>query len=45
MKEKEVLIAESGATKTEWRLLRGEELIAQACTTGFNPNVMSQDSI
>lgn len=45
MREKEVLIAESGATKTEWRLLRGDQLIAEACTTGFNPNVMSPDAI
>lgn len=45
MREKEVLIAESGATKTEWRLLRGEELISEACTTGFNPNVMSFEAI
>lgn len=45
MRDKEVLIAESGATKTEWRLLRGDELIDEACTTGFNPNVMSLDSI
>lgn len=45
MRDNSVLIAESGATKTEWRLLRGEELVAEACTTGFNPNVMSFDSI
>lgn len=41
----EVLIAESGATKTEWRLLRNGELAAEARTTGFNPNVMSPDAI
>ncbi|MCI4670628.1 MAG: hypothetical protein MRZ79_21010 [Bacteroidia bacterium] len=40
-----MLIAESGATKTEWRLIRdGKEVLAFR-TAGFNPNVMSEKLI
>lgn len=32
-----VLIADSGATKTEWRLVKNEQVVAKVRTTGFNP--------
>ena len=40
-----VLIAESVATKTEWRMLSEEGIIAHIRTTGFNPNVMAEEAI
>lgn len=40
-----VLIAESGATKTEWRMLSSAGVIAHVRTTGFNPNVMTAEAI
>ncbi len=40
-----MLIAESGATKTEWRLIEGEELTLAFRTSGFNPNVMTEEAI
>ncbi|MEO0897335.1 MAG: hypothetical protein AAFY71_13095 [Bacteroidota bacterium] len=40
-----MLIAESGATKTEWRLVNGPDDILAFRTSGFNPNVMSPDAI
>ena len=39
------LIAESGATKTEWRLLVDGKLTLSVRGTGFNPNVMTPDHI
>lgn len=32
-----ILLADSGSTKTDWRLLRADGTIAQARTAGFNP--------
>ncbi len=40
-RQNEILIAESGATKTEWRFLSNRQLSHAVRTTGFNPNVMS----
>lgn len=33
-----ILIADSGSTKTEWRILQSEGSISQARTTGYNPH-------
>ena len=38
-----ICVADSGATKTEWRLLMDSQLIASEFTTGFNPNAMGKD--
>lgn len=40
-----MLIAESGATKTEWRLIRNGKQTLAFRTPGFNPNVMSETAI
>ncbi len=32
-----ILIADSGSTKTDWRLLSPDGGVAQAKTVGFNP--------
>lgn len=40
-----ILIADSGSTKTDWRLLWPDGKIAQATTLGFNPNYQSAESM
>lgn len=40
-----ILIAESGSTKTDWRIIREDGTIAQAKTVGFNPYYQTSDDI
>jgi glucosamine kinase len=40
-----ILIADSGSTKTDWRILDQNEVIAQTQTVGFNPYYQDVDSI
>lgn len=40
-----ILIADSGSTKTDWRILDKSEVIAQTQTVGFNPYYQDADSI
>jgi len=40
-----MLIAESGSTKTEWRLFKGSEVVTSFRSKGFNPNVQKEESI
>ena len=40
-----ILIADSGSTKTDWRLVSGKEEITQFETIGFNPYFISSSSI
>ena len=40
-----ILIAESGSTKTAWRLLQGDQAIADFQSAGINPEVQSPDTI
>ncbi|MGV3585652.1 MAG: N-acetylglucosamine kinase [Adhaeribacter sp.] len=40
-----ILIADSGSTKTDWRLLLPDGKIAQATTVGFNPNYQTAENI
>jgi len=40
-----ILIADSGSTKTDWRILDQNEVIAQTQTIGFNPYYQDADSI
>ncbi|MGB3616603.1 MAG: N-acetylglucosamine kinase [Catalinimonas sp.] len=40
-----ILIADSGATKTDWRLLADDGSIQQAKTVGFNPYFITGDEI
>ncbi|MFN3488793.1 MAG: N-acetylglucosamine kinase [Emticicia sp.] len=40
-----ILIADSGSTKTDWRILDQNEVIAQIQTIGFNPYYQNADSI
>jgi glucosamine kinase len=40
-----ILIADSGSTKTDWRLLLPEGKIGQATTVGFNPNYQTAAAI
>ncbi|MER0441075.1 N-acetylglucosamine kinase [Emticicia sp. W12TSBA100-4] len=40
-----ILIADSGSTKTDWRILDQNEVIAQMQTVGFNPYYQDADSI
>jgi glucosamine kinase len=40
-----ILIADSGSTKTDWRLLLPEDKISQATTVGFNPNYQTAAAI
>lgn len=40
-----MLLAESGSTKTEWRLFQGEQLQDTFRTSGFNPNVQDEAHI
>ncbi len=39
------LIADSGSTKTEWRLLQADGSILQARTSGYNPHHQTTDQI
>lgn len=39
------LIADSGSTKTDWRLLHADGSVGQARTTGFNPYYQTADDI
>jgi len=40
-----ILIADSGATKTDWRTIAPDGNIQQARTIGLNPNYQDTDSI
>jgi glucosamine kinase len=40
-----ILIADSGSTKTDWRILDQNKVIAQTQTVGFNPYYQYADSI
>ncbi len=40
-----ILIADSGSTKTDWRILDQNEVIAETQTVGFNPYYQDADSI
>ncbi|AFK03322.1 hypothetical protein Emtol_2184 [Emticicia oligotrophica DSM 17448] len=40
-----ILIADSGSTKTDWRLLDQNKVIAEIQTVGFNPYYQGADSI
>lgn len=40
-----ILIADSGSTKTDWRILHQNEVFAQTQTVGFNPYYQNADSI
>jgi len=40
-----ILIADSGSTKTDWRLLSEEGIVSQAKTIGFNPFYQDTDTI
>lgn len=39
------LIADSGSTKTDWRLIKGDELISPFETIGFNPYIISSEAV
>jgi len=39
------LIAESGSTKTEWRLIDNKSVIQEYRSAGFNPNVQTEESM
>lgn len=40
-----LLLADSGSTKTDWRLLRADGSVAQARTAGFNPFYQDSDAV
>lgn len=40
-----VLIADSGSTKTDWRMLDGNRIVGKTQTVGFNPYYQDADSI
>ncbi|MCC7232339.1 MAG: N-acetylglucosamine kinase [Bacteroidia bacterium] len=40
-----ILIADSGSTKTEWRLLRGGDVVSQLKCQGLNPYFLDADAI
>jgi len=40
-----ILIADSGSTKTDWRMLDQNQVIAETQTVGFNPYYQDTDSI
>ncbi len=40
-----ILIADSGSTKTDWRILDGQEKITQAKTVGINPYHQTEEEI
>ena len=39
------LIAESGATKTDWRLIADDGAVRSASTAGLNPSVLDSEQI
>ncbi|MBK7816214.1 MAG: hypothetical protein IPJ60_00905 [Sphingobacteriaceae bacterium] len=40
-----ILIADSGSTKTDWILLKGNEVVKEVFTIGFNPYFQNKDQI
>ena len=40
-----ILVADSGSTKTDWRLVNSQGVITQAATAGFNPYYQSSEEI
>lgn len=40
-----ILLADSGSTKTDWRLLHADGAVAQARTAGFNPFYQDADAV
>nr|MDQ3393617.1 N-acetylglucosamine kinase [Bacteroidota bacterium] len=40
-----ILIADSGSTKTDWRMIDGQGKVEQAKTTGFNPYQNTEEEI
>lgn len=40
-----ILIADSGSTKTDWRLMKGEQEISRVKTKGFNPYYQALDEM
>jgi glucosamine kinase len=40
-----ILIADSGSTKTDWILLKGNEIVKEVFTIGFNPYFQNKDQI
>jgi glucosamine kinase len=40
-----ILIADSGSTKTDWILLKGNEIVKEIFTIGFNPYFQNKDQI
>ena len=40
-----ILIADSGSTKTDWRILNESKVVEQTQTVGFNPYYQDADSI
>jgi glucosamine kinase len=40
-----ILIADSGASKTDWRMINGQGAIAQAQTLGYNPYYQNVDQL
>jgi N-acetylglucosamine kinase-like BadF-type ATPase len=40
-----ILIADSGSTKTDWRIIDGHTIVGQIQTVGFNPYYQDADSI
>jgi hypothetical protein len=42
---KMILIADSGSTKTDWRIIEDNQVVGQTQTVGFNPYFQDADSI
>jgi glucosamine kinase len=40
-----ILLADSGSTKTDWILLKGNEIVKRVFTIGFNPYFQNKDQI
>lgn len=40
-----ILIADSGSTKTDWRMITADSVLGQAQTAGFNPMYQEADEI
>ncbi len=40
-----ILLADSGSTKTDWKLIKGNEVVSSFQTIGFNPYIISSDAI
>ena len=40
-----ILIADSGSTKTDWRIVEGNTIVGQTQTVGFSPYYQDADSI